>query len=145
MKMLRRKTALVWIGGAIMALLMLAACGSSEYGDIEEIISDQAKITEAYVTGLEEAKSAEDVADVINDFTDGMKDLIPKIKTYQETHPEIWLGGEDIPDNIKAQQERLEEISGKIQSSFMKLITYMSDPKVQEALTNMGTEMSKLQ
>lgn len=145
MKLLRERTAVVWVSGIVMALLMLAACESGEYGEIEDIISDQAEITEAYVTGLEEAKSAEEVANVINDFTDGMKKLIPKIKNYQETHPEIWVGGEDVPEKIKVQQERLEEASDKIKGAFMNMMAYMMDPKVQEAMTNMSTELSKLQ
>jgi len=145
MKTLQQKTRRAWIFGTLMAAVMLAACGSGEYGEIEDIISDQAKVTENYVNGLEKAESAEEVAAVINDFTDGMKKLIPRIKTYQETHPEIWLGGEDVPEKIKAQQKRLEEASGKIQGAFMNMMAYMMDPKVREAMMNMSTELGKLQ
>lgn len=145
MKTLRRETAPIWITGILMAILTLSACGSGEFGEIEDIISKQAEITENYVTGLEKAKSADDVAKVINEFTDDMKSLIPKIKTYRETHPEIWIGGEDVPEKIKVQQERLETASGKIQGAFMNMMTYMMDSKVQEAMMNMSTEMSKLQ
>lgn len=145
MKTLVQKTKIEWIVAAVMAVLMLAACGSGEYAGVEDVIKDQADITEAYVTGLEKAKSAEDVAKVINEFTEDMKALIPKIQAFQEKHPAIWQGGDEVPEKIKAQQKRLEEASTKIQGAFMNMMTYMMDPKVQEAMMNMSTELSKLE
>jgi hypothetical protein len=129
----------------ILAMALLAACGSGKYDDAEEIISDQAKITEDYVNGLDQAKSSEDVVDVINEFSDGMKSLIPKIKEYKEKFPELWTGNEEVPEKIKAQQKRLEEAGQKVQAATMNLMKYMMDPKVQEALANMGREMGQIQ
>jgi hypothetical protein len=145
MKTLRQNTGVGSIIIATLAVFVLTACGSGEWGEIEDIVTDQADITEAYVAGLEKAQSAEDMAEVINEFTDGMKTLIPKIKTFQEAHPEFWTGGEEVPEKIKVQQERLEAASTKIQGAFMNMMTYMMDPKVQEAMMNMSTEMAKLE
>lgn len=145
MKTLQQNTKVGWFIAAIMAILVLTACGSGEWGEIEDIVTEQADITVTYITGLEKAESAEDMADVINEFTDSMKALIPKIKTYQETHPEIWTGGEEVPEKIKVQQERMEEASARIQGAFMNLMNYMMDSKVQEAMMNMSSEMAKLE
>jgi hypothetical protein len=138
---MHRKIMLVWIVGGIF----LAACGSGKYGDAEEMMSKQAKITEDYVNGLEAAKNADDVVDVINEFSEGMKSLIPKIKEYKEKFPELWAGDGEIPKEIKAQQKRLEEAGRKVQGATMNMMKYMMDPKVQEAMRKMGQEMSRMQ
>ena len=144
--MLRQKKSLVvLLAMGLTAMMMLAGCGSGQYGEIEGIISDQANITENYVNGLEKAENAGDVADVINAFTDGMKTLIPKIKDFQKEHPEFWNGGADVPENIKIQQKRLEAASNKVQAATVNMMKYMLDPKVQQAMQNMSVEMSKMQ
>lgn len=145
MSALRWKRAAGLILGVVMVAVMVAGCGSGEYGEIEDIISDKAKITESYITDLEKADNAEDVAEAINEFTDGMKTLIPKIKAYQETNPEIWIDGDDVPEKIKAQQARLEAANEKVQGAFMNMMTYMMDSKVQEAMMNMGVEIGKME
>jgi hypothetical protein len=143
--MIQRKTILVWISGVLVTVGLIAACGSGKYGEIEEILSDQAEITENYVNGLERAENAEDVAAVINNFTADMKKLVPKIKACHETNPEIWTGDGEFPKEVQVQQERLEAANEKVQTATMSLMTYMMDPKVQEAMMNMSIEMSKLQ
>ena len=141
----RLTTAAILTAVVLATVTVISGCGSDPYDEMEDIISEQAQITENYLDGIEKAENAEDVVAVINDFSDGMKTLIPKIKSYQEKYPEVWNENTDVPKKIQAQQERLEAASGKIQSATMKLVSYMMDPDVQEAMTNMGTEMSKLQ
>ena len=46
---------------------------------------------------------------------------------------------------MEADARRLEEISAQIPGAMMKTASYMLDPKVQEAMHQMGQEMSKLQ
>lgn len=145
MRRIRRTTAAILTTVALATVLVLSGCGSDPYDEMADIISGQAQITENYIEGLEKAENSEDVVAVINEFSEGMKTLIPKIKSYQEKYPEIWNENTDVPENVQAQQARLETASGKIQSATMKLVSYMMDPDVQEAMTNMGEEMSQLQ
>lgn len=144
MSMMRRKISVVkWFG--MLAMVMLMACGSGKYGEVEEIMSEQAQITEDYVTGLDQAQSADDVVKVINAFSKGMTSLIPKIKEYKEKYPDLWTGKGEVPEKIQAQQQRLADASKKVQAATMNLMKYMTDPNVQEALANMGREMSQIQ
>lgn len=145
MRRIRLEAANILATAALTMMLMFSGCGSDAYSGVEDILSDQAELTENYVDGLEKAENADDVVAVINDFSEGMKTLIPKIKSYQEKYPEIWNNDAEIPKKIQAQQERLEAAGEKIQSASMKLVSYMMDPKVQEAMMNMGSEMSRLQ
>lgn len=144
MSVMKRKISGEWWVG-ILAIMMLMACGSGKYSEVEEIMSEQAQVTEDYVNGLDQAQSADDVVEVINAFSDGMKSLIPKIKEYKEKYPDLWEGKGEVPEKIQAQQQRLAEAGQKVQAATMNLMKYMTDPKVQQALANMGREMSQIQ
>ncbi|MFP3929104.1 MAG: hypothetical protein ACLFUP_09385 [Desulfobacteraceae bacterium] len=129
----------------VLVFLSVTACGSDEYGEVQDLLSKQVQVTEDYVNGLEQASSADDVAAAIDRFTEGLKTLIPEIKESQEKFPELWDGEGEVPKEIKAEQERLEAANSKIQGATMNMMKYMGDPKVQQAMDNMGREMSRLQ
>lgn len=137
---MQRKIILAWIIGVIF----LAACGSGKYGDAEEIISKQTKISEDFVNGLEQAKNADDMVEAINKFSEEMKPLIPKIKECKEKFPELWASDGEVPQKIQAQQQHLKEVGKKVKVATMSLVKYMMDPKVQEAMAKMGQEMSQM-
>lgn len=127
-------------------LALVAACGSGKYGDANELFKDQAKVTEDYVNGLENAKDAEAVAATIDKYTEGMKDLIPRINAFQEKYPELKDLGKNakVPEELKDVSERLNAASAKLQAATMNMMKYMMDPKVQQAMQRMGQELSAL-
>lgn len=130
----------------ILAVVAMAGCGSDKYDEAKTLMKDQTAVTEDYVNGLEKAGSAEEVVEVIDKYTDDMKALFPRIKTFHEKYPELssFSAAGDTPDDVKAEMQRLSEAMGKIRSATMKLMQYMMDPKVQQAFQRMGQELGPL-
>ena len=135
------------IYGIFAALLfmtfLVSGCGSDGSSEAKSIIKNQADVTEDYVNGLADAKSAEDVVKAIKHYTEGMKRLIPELKEFQEKYPEYKQG--QMPSGMEADVKRLEAVSAKIPGVMMKVTSYMMDGKVQAAMAQMGEEMGKLQ
>ena len=134
------------IYGVIITLLLsvaLISCGSDGSKEAGSIIKKQADVTEDYVDNLTNAKNADDVVEAIENYTKGMKQLIPALKKFQEKYPEYKQG--KVPNGMEADLKRLEESSAKLPGAMMKLSSYMMKPEVQAAMQNMNTEMSKIQ
>jgi DNA mismatch repair ATPase MutS len=138
----------IWVRLTVVIglLAMVVACGSGKYGDANELFKDQAKVTEDYVNGLESANDGDAVAATIDRYTDGMKDLIPRIKAFQEKYPELKDLAENakVPEELKDATERLNAASAKVQAATMNMMKYMMDPKVQQAMQRMGQELSAM-
>ncbi|MFH1983105.1 MAG: hypothetical protein ABIL58_14780 [Pseudomonadota bacterium] len=137
--MLKRRT-MIWLGCATL-LLVAAACSGSKYSDAKEIVVEQAKITEAYVTGMEKAASGSEMAAAINAYTDKMKELLPKVKAYQQKYPELSGAQATPPAELEKEMARLEEVSGRVQSATMNMMRFMAHPDVQKAMQRMGQEL----
>ena len=127
----------------LLTLFIAAGCGSDGSSEAKSIMKKQASITENYVNDLKKAANADDMVKAINAYTQGMKELIPDLKEFQKKFPEYRHG--KVPEGMEADAKRLEEISAQIPDALMKTASYMLDPKVQQAMHQMGQEMSKLQ
>lgn len=127
----------------LVSLVLTIGCGADSSSDAESIMTRQADITQSYLDGLEKAGNADDVVKAIQAYTKGMKDLIPDIKAFQAKYPEYKQG--KVPEDMEADVKKLEEISARLPGAMMKVASYMGDPEVQRAMTEMGSEMSKLQ
>ncbi len=127
----------------LFTAFVVSGCGSDGSSSAESIIKDQVSVTEAYINGLSSADSSPEVVEAIEDYTEGMKKLIPKLKEFQNKYPEYQQG--EIPEGVESDIKRLEEISAKIPEAMMKITSYMMDGKVQSAMQEMGEEMNKLQ
>jgi hypothetical protein len=133
-------------GMLVFSLMLVYACGSDKYADARSLMTEQAKVSEAYVNGLEKAGSADDVAAVIDKYTDDMKTLIPRIKAFREKHPDLAFmsGKATAPKELETESKRLEEATAKIQAATMNVMKYMMDQKVQKAMQRMAKELSGL-
>ena len=129
-----------------MAILWISACGSDKYADAKSLMKEQTRVAVDYVNGLEKASNANDVAQVINTYTDDMKALIPRVKEFRKKYPELssMSPSSDVPEDVKAHMEKLQDAMNKIQSATMNLMKYMMDPKVQKAMQRMGSELGPL-
>lgn len=121
---------------------LVSACGSDGSSEAKSIIKNQAGVTEDYVNGLANAKNADDVVDVIKQYTKGMKKLIPELQEFQKKYPDYKQG--KLPGGMEADIKRMEEASAKIPAAMMKVTRYMMDARVQEAMAQMGNEMANL-
>ncbi len=124
-------------------VFLVSGCSSDGSSEAKSIMNDQAKVTEDYVNGLADAKSADDVVDTIENYTKGMKKLIPELQEFQKNYPEYMQG--KMPEEMEADTKRLEAASARIPAAMMKVTQYMMDGKVQAAMAQMGEEMNKLQ
>jgi len=127
---------------ALFFVLLISGCSSDGSSEAESIMNNQVTVTENYVNGLADAKTAEDVIEAIEKYTKDMKKLIPQLQEFQKNHPEYTQ--EKMTEEMAAGIKRLETASAKIPGAMMKVTQYMMDPKVQAALTQMGEEMDKL-
>lgn len=127
----------------LLAAFLVTGCSANGSSEAESIIKNQANVTEDYVNGLADAKSADDMVAAIEHYTEGMKKLIPELKEFQKNYPEYQQG--KMPEGMEADIKRLEAASAKIPGVMMKMVSYMMDGKVQAAMEQMGQEMSKLE
>ncbi len=123
--------------------LLVSGCSSDGGSEAKSIMNDQAKVTEDYVNGLADAKNADDVIDAIENYTKGMKKLMPELQEFQKNYPEYMQG--KMPEEMADEIKRLEAASARIPAAMMKVTQYMMDGKVQAAMAQMGEEMNKLQ
>ncbi len=126
-----------------LSVFLISGCGSDGSSEAKSIMKKQASVTEDYVNGLANANSSEDVVEAITNYTKGMKKLIPDLKEFQEKYPEFQQG--KMPEGMEEEAKRMQEVAAKIPGAMMKAASYMMDGKVQEAMSQMGEEMSKLQ
>lgn len=143
---MKKNTTLCLVALLALTLLAMAGCSSDKYADAKSLMKDQASVAESYVSGLESAGSADDVAAVIDKYTDDMKSLIPRIKEFQKKYPELssYSSAAGTPDEVKPEMDRLKEAMGKIQSATMNMMKYMMDPKVQQSFQRMAKELGPL-
>ncbi len=127
----------------LLTAFLISGCGSDGSSKAESIIKDQTSVTEDYVNSLSSAKNSQDMVAAIEQYTEGMKKLIPKLKEFQKKYPEYQNG--KVPESVEADMKKLEEISAKLPGAMMKTASYMMDGEVQAAMQKMGEEMSKMQ
>ncbi len=140
--MLKTRTTLLTLL-LIFIFSFLTACSDSGSDTAQSIISKQADVTVNYTNGLANAKSAEDVVKAVEEFTQGMKVLMPEYVKFREKYPNF--KSEGVPAAIKNDIKRLEAASLKMQEAMMNAMKYMMDPKVQTAMTKMGEEMQNME
>jgi hypothetical protein len=130
----------------LLTLTMLAACGGDQYADARDIMKDHADVMEAYITGLENATSAAECAATIDGYTEGMEDLIPRLKAFREKYPELAAEKSDaeIPAEVEEESRRLEGLAARMPAATMNMMKYMADPEVQAAMQRMSTAMEKM-
>ena len=127
----------------VLAVVVLAACGG-KYSDAIEIMEKQTDAMEAYCDRLDKADNAEEVASAMNKFGADMKKLAPKMAEFHEKYPDLYKDGTKMPDEFAQIQKRSEEVTTRMTATLMKMVRYLMDPKVQQAMMNMNAAMMKM-
>jgi hypothetical protein len=135
-----RKCGILFI--ALFIIFLVSGCGSSGNDEAKSIIKNQANVTEDYVNGLANAENVDDVLGAIEQYTQGMKKLIPELQEFAKNYPDYKQG--KLPAGMEADIKRMEEAAAKIPSAMMKVTPYMMDARVQKAMMQMGNEMEAL-
>ena len=123
-------------------IVMIIGCGK-KYSDVVEVNRDFAKQIQAYIDDVAKVDSADKAAAAINKLADGMEKLVPKMKAMKKKYPEL-KKAENLPEELKKTEQEMEAVGREFGSSFMKLMPYMSDKKVQEAQARLSKIMSSL-
>ncbi len=123
----------------LLALVLVTGCGG-KYSDVEKANEEYVQIIEDYIAALDKADDSKSVVKAMNNFSDDLEELWPKMQELAEKYPE--LDNEDnLPDELKESQVRAEEVGAKMAGSFMKIMKYMEDPEVMAAQERMGKIM----
>jgi len=125
--------------GLLTISLVTVGCGG-KYSDAKKMNEKYIDLVENYVSDLEGADSAKDVAKAMNRFADGMEDLWPKMQKLAEKYPEL-KDDSNPPEELKESQKRAEEVSMKMGGSMMKIMPYMRDEEVRNAQKRLGKVM----
>lgn len=125
----------------LLALVLAAGCGG-QYSDVKKVNEEYIGMVETYIAALDKADDKDDVVKAMNNFTDDLEDIWPRMQALREKYPEL-DSSEPPPEELKASMEQAEKVGAKIGTSFMKIMQYMDDPEVQAAQQRMGQVMMK--
>ena len=122
----------------LLVVVFIAACGKGSYQDLRSVMEEFLTAQEAYVEGMENVQSPEDLAATMNNFADAIEKIGPKMKEMTEKYPEIMKENE-MPESLKDLDERGKALQARMQNlSQEKFNEYISDEKVLEAAQRMG-------
>ncbi len=113
-------------------ILGLIACGG---GDAKSVLRDYINSMKSFSEDMNSADSAGEVTKALNDFSDNMESIIPKMKTLSDKYPELkkMSSKGNLPEEFKEFETEMQEVATKMMGAFMKMGKYASDPKVAEA------------
>jgi len=126
----------------LAAVFAIAGCGS-KYDDVEAVLDTEIDVMSTFIDDMKSAGSADDVAAAIGTYAEGMEKLVPQLKEITRTYPNL-KNGDDIPDDLKAKMDRIEELIGQFPGTMMKATGFMTNPKVQKAWEGFGQVMAAM-
>ena len=74
--------------GTVILIFLVIACGG-KYDEVESTLNDYADAMEHYIGRMEKADSAEAVAKAMQDFTEKMSALAPRLQEMNRKFPEL--------------------------------------------------------
>lgn len=119
---------------------VLVACGG-KYADAEKVYTEFADAMDVYLADLDKAKDADATAAAINEFTDVMEDLAPRMQEINAKYPEL-KDPENVPEELKPIKERSDKTAMQMAGTFMKAMQHMKNPEVNAAFTRLGKVMT---
>lgn len=126
----------------ICLMPFLSNCGG-KYDEVVSLNGEFVEVMEDYVENLDKADSAKTVAAAMNDFSDKMEDLAPRLKEMSQKYPEL-KDTKNLPDELRASQKKSEELGKRMAGSMMKMMQFMMSPEVQAAQQRMSQVMGSM-
>ena len=136
---------LIKISIFIVLSFAVVACGGGggKYAKVKKVFNEQIQIMDEFVTGLEKADDAKAVAKVLNKYADGLEKLVPAQNELFKDFPEL-KDQKEPPAELKEEGEKMQKITERMSSAFMKLFQYSDDPDVKKAQERLEKIESKL-
>jgi len=127
--------------GMVILTVLVIACGG-KYDEAESTLNEYADAMEDYIGRMEKADSADAVVNAMQDFTEKMNALIPRLQEMNQKFPEL-ASDRNAPKELETVSRRMGELSPKLQSAMMTAMPYMMDPQVQQAMTAQAQAMAQ--
>jgi Tfp pilus assembly protein PilP len=129
---------------SIFTVISIGCKQSGKYGDLKEYMNDVIKTNEKYISDLDKANSAKDVAEAITNLGDKMEKLSKRGEEIEKQYPELkTMDKKNPPKELKEEFDKLEQMTQKLLTVSMKMMKYMMDPEVMKASQEMAKKMGK--
>ncbi|WP_319409845.1 hypothetical protein [uncultured Desulfosarcina sp.] len=132
----------LWMVMVVIISAAIISCGS-KYDKAESTLNDYADAMEDYVAHMDKADSADAVVAAMNRYTEKMQSLAPRLQKMNQNFPEL-ASGKAFPKELEKVSQRMAELGQKVQTTMMKTMKYMMDPKVQQAMTLQAQAMAQV-
>jgi len=99
---------------------------------------------EKYMTDIQKATSASDVASAITAFTETYKSLVPAMKELEKKYSDLDIKDSKYPAELKEYEKKFEEQSLRLEKASTSMMKFMMNKEVSDALQNMGKAMENL-
>jgi uncharacterized protein YjgD (DUF1641 family) len=139
--MRRRMMSLRTITYCAMAAIIAfsLACKKSgsvgKYGEIEALMDEVVAANEEYLSAVDKASSADDVVNAIDTLTAEMTPLAGKMEELMTRYPDLkGMNMSSHPTELDAAFERQKALGQKMVEGQGKIMKYMTDPRVSQAL-----------
>jgi DNA repair ATPase RecN len=120
------------IFGISIILIMVSCSSGGAYGELRTVFSQQIGATEKLISDLENANDAKNVAAAYKSYNDVMEKVMPRYKEIIEKYPD--MSEEEVPADLEAQADRLEEASNKLGNLSNRAAQYSDDPEVAKEM-----------
>jgi hypothetical protein len=126
---------LVLITAVFLLLFGLAVYGGGVYSEVKSIMEKVVLSLEKLITGLEEAENADDIVAALDNYSNEILPLGPKMKELIKKYPELKeLQDESTcPEELKPIMEKIDKLGKRMVGGVAKIQEYANDPKVKEA------------
>jgi DNA polymerase II large subunit len=125
-------------------VVSLVACGSGgKYGDVKDFIKEMIAAQDSYISSVEKAKSPDDIVKAIENFGERFIALADTSVELKKKYPDIDKWDNNPPAELKADFEKVEKSSEKMEKIFMNenVRQHMMDPKVLQAFMDLGKKL----
>jgi len=126
---------LVLITVVFLLLFALAVYGGGIYSEVKPFMEKVIQSLEKLITGLEEAENADDIVAALDNYSNEILPLGPKMKELIKKYPELKeLKDESTcPEELKPIMEKINELGERMVVGLAKVQEYANDPKVKAA------------
>ena len=132
----------LWMVMVVIISAAIISCGG-KYDNAESTLNDYADAMEDYVAQMDKADSADAVVEAMNRYTEKMQALAPRFQEMNQNFPEL-ASGKAFPKELEKVSQRMADLSQKVQTTMMKTVKYMMDPRVQQAMTTQAQAMTQV-
>jgi gas vesicle protein len=128
--------------------LVLLSANPGDYTDVKNLFSKQATLMQNYINACANVKEAKDVVAIFDNLKEGFKELMPDIKALVDKYGDLEkLFEDETPEELKADLDKMKDLTQKMMTESMKLSQYAQDPDVvksQQDLTRVMKEIDDM-